>query len=338
MKQKDNTNTKQGHSANMLLYAVAPQPKLSTDSNALDSVSELRGITVGADSKPIQMFNEDCLEGIKRIPDNSIDAIVTDPPYLYLKCQKLEREFDEQLFFSECKRVLKKDGFIVLFGRGISFYRWNMILFNLGFSFKEEIVWDKVQNSSPVTPINRVHELITIYGGSPIKPTFVPYVEMKTNPDEIVRDINRIKVAINNRFEFDDLIKYLESDEVRFRPEERTLGKNTTVQTRMSQQSRVVKAMQSIKRGHKEKSIIKVLRDHFNTIHPTQKPVRLLERLINMVSNEGDTILDPFAGSFSCAEACNKSLRKFIGFEIDKEYFDAGKKRLSNLQITLINK
>ena len=93
----------------------------------------------------IQLFNLDNSELITKMEDESIDVILTDPPYLYLKNQKLDRPFDEQLFFSECKRVLAKDGFIVMFGRGISFYRWNGILDSLGFVFKEEIVWDKIR-------------------------------------------------------------------------------------------------------------------------------------------------------------------------------------------------
>ena len=83
-----------------------------------------------------KIYNEDCLLGMKKIDSESIDCILTDPPYLYLKNQKLDRPFDEQKFFSEAKRVLKKDGFIVLFGRGTSFYRWNCILADLGFNFK----------------------------------------------------------------------------------------------------------------------------------------------------------------------------------------------------------
>lgn len=55
-----------------------------------------------------RIYNEDCLEGMKHIPDGSVDCILTDPPYLYLKNQKLDRPFEEQAFFSECKRVLKK--------------------------------------------------------------------------------------------------------------------------------------------------------------------------------------------------------------------------------------
>ena len=88
----------------------------------------------------IELKHIDCLQGMKLLSDNSIDVIFTDPPYLYLKGQKLEREFDEQLFFLECKRLLKTNGFIVLFGRGTSFYRWNTRLADLGFKFKEEII------------------------------------------------------------------------------------------------------------------------------------------------------------------------------------------------------
>ena len=50
-----------------------------------------------------KIYNEDCLEGIKRIPDASIDCILTDPPYLYLKGQKLDRPFDEHALFTEFK-------------------------------------------------------------------------------------------------------------------------------------------------------------------------------------------------------------------------------------------
>lgn len=56
----------------------------------------------------INLYNEDCLIGMKRIPDASVDCVLTYPPYLYLKNQKLDRSFDEQAFFAEVKRILKK--------------------------------------------------------------------------------------------------------------------------------------------------------------------------------------------------------------------------------------
>ena len=78
-----------------------------------------------------------------------------------------------------------------------------------------------------------------------------------------------------------------------------------------------------------EKSIIRELGNRYKAIHPTQKPVRLLERLLALTTHPGDVVLDPFAGSCSTAIACVNTDRKYIGFEIDKEYYDAGVKRLN---------
>ena len=64
--------------------------------------------------------------------------------------------------------------------------------------------------------------------------------------------------------------------------------------------------------------------------HPTQKPVKLLRHLINIASNEGDVILDPFMGVGSTGVAALEMNRKFIGLEIEKNYFDAAEKRLKN--------
>ena len=110
----------------------------------------------------LQLYNVDNLEVMATLADESIDVICIDPPYLYLKNQKLERPFDEPKFFAECKRLLTKKGFIVMFGRGTSFYRWNTILDGLGFVFKEEVIWDKSYVSSPLMPMSRIHETVSI--------------------------------------------------------------------------------------------------------------------------------------------------------------------------------
>lgn len=91
---------------------------------------------------------------------------------------------------------------------------------------------------------------------------------------------------------------------------------------------RCCNVMQSMEFGLNEKSIIKAVRDHYSAIHPTQKPVRLLERILALTTNPGDVVLDTFAGSCSTAIACVNTNRKFIGFEIDKEFYDAGVNRL----------
>ena len=104
---------------------------------------------------------------------------------------------------------------------------------------------------------------------------------------------------------------------------------------------RCVYVMSNISNGLNEKTIIKQARDHYNTIHPTQKPVRLLERLLALVIPKDKprneiVVADFFAGSMSCMEAVHNMGMKGIATEIDQEYFQAGKKRIESLQSKLI--
>ncbi|KAA6312804.1 Modification methylase DpnIIB [termite gut metagenome] len=321
-----------------------------------------------------KIHNQDCLEGMKTLTNNSIDCILTDPPYLYLKNQKLDRPFDEQAFFKEAKRVLKDGGFIVLFGRGTSFYRWNTIIADLGFNFKEEFIWDKGYCTSPLMSVSRVHETISIHTKKKgtLNKVKVPYLEMKRdNIESICQDIKRMRSILKNTKSFNSVLSFLENNKVGYEQEhadkfapsyckdsfmnvDRATGVMQCVQNGMNEKTiiridrancetftkygissdkrksgdRTCNALQSIIAGMNEKTIIRQSRDHYKTIHPTQKPVRLLERLLALTTKEGDTVLDPFAGSCSTAVACLNTNRNYICYEIDKEYYDLSLKRL----------
>ena len=67
-------------------------------------------------------------------------------------------------------------------------------------------------------------------------------------------------------------------------------------------------------------------------LHPTQKPVKLLEYLISVSTNEGDTVFDPCMGSGSTGEACINLNRNFVGIELNKEYFEKAKERIENVK------
>lgn len=277
-----------------------------------------------------KIYNEDCQEGIKRIPNASVDCILTDPPYLYLKGQKLERPFDEHALFTEFKRVLKPTGFVVLFGRGTSFYRWNTRLADLGFLFKEEVIWDKQYTSSPVLPLSRKHESVSIHTvNGAINRNYVPYIEAKNyDISSICADIKRLSSIFNNVLELEKVHDFLlngrlYSGDVRS-TSSTTVGANSTRKACVP-----VNVMKMIKKGQLEKSIISIPHDRYVRIHPTQKPVRLLERLLALTTKPGDVVLDPFSGSCSTAVACINTNRKYIGFEIDKEYYDAGIHRIN---------
>lgn len=323
----------------------------------------------------IEILQGKCELLLQNMPSESLDAIITDPPYLYLKNQKLDKTFDEKTFFNEAKRVLKKNGFIVMFGRGTSFYRWNTRLANLGFVFKEEIIWNKVQTSSPLLPINRIHELISIHskGKGKINKTRVPYLEMKEHDIEAIkRDIKRLLAVFSNEKSLEAVKKYLEQ----YRPPvyckksaakhfashtgfingcdrsvsvidslNRGLREKSIIRTdrekidTMSKNevsvskgvlcgNRACNVMQSIKAGMGEQSIIKQTREHYTMLHPTQKPVRLIERLIPLVTQEGALVLDTFMGSGTTGIACFNTNRRFIGMELDEEYFNIARTRI----------
>ena len=373
----------------------------------------------------LQLYNADNLEVMATLTDESIDVICIDPPYLYLKNQKLERPFDEQKFFAECKRLLTKKGFIVLFGRGTSFYRWNTILDGLGFVFKEEVIWDKSHVSSPLMPMSRIHETVSILTKKEgvINKVKIPYLEMKGHDiDSIVTDIKRLKTTFKNTKSLNAVLEFLENNKVPtdkdnvistsissvIKTQDRCASVMAGIQNGLNEKSiirtdkgaefkkgvsitkggnqldRCVNVMQSIQFGLNEKSIIrnyedkiferkhkttadktkeldrcvnviqgigfglnkktiiKQVRDHYNTIHPTQKPVRLLERLLALVIPKDKprnevVVADFFAGSMSCMEAVHNMGMKGIATEIDQEYFEKGKQRIDKLQPLIIN-
>jgi len=281
-----------------------------------------------------EVYNEDCNIGLARIPDNSIEIILTDPPYKYLNNQKLEVDFDETVFFDHVKRVLKKDGFIVMFGRGTSFYRWNTMLADRGFQFKEEIVWDKSQCSSPLMNLSRVHETVSLHSrkGS-INKVKVPYLEMKRDDvpgvlqdlkrmTEILRHPKSLKAVqdflLNNQFTKESecsegitIRKGIDKENracSEMRKIEQGMNERTIIRTDYEKSSTMFKknltgsndtaatgnracnVAQSIHVGLNEKSIIKQVRNHYSAIHPTQKPVRLLERLLALVMKNGGVL------------------------------------------------
>ena len=327
----------------------------------------------------IQLSNCDNLELMEKMEDESVDVILTDPPYLYLKKQKLERPFDEQLFFSECKRVLTKDGFIVMFGRGTSFYRWNTILDDLGFNFKEEVIWDKSYSTSPLMALSRIHETVSIFtkGGGKINKVKVPYLEMKSHDlDSVIGDVKRMRSILKNTKSLDAVLAFLENNKVTMgsdnvlstsvssiiKTQDRCASVMSGIKNGMNEKSiirtdridcdtftkfgvnaderktgdRCTNAMQSIAFGMNEKSIIKQVRDHYSAIHPTQKPVRLLERLLALVIPQDKEpkdiiVADFFGGSFSTMEAVYNMGMQGIACEIDKEYYELGKERIEKL-------
>ena len=128
--------------------------------------------------------------------DNSINGIITDPPYVYLK-HKLDKNFDEELIIGNFSR-LTKNGILAIFGRGLSFYKRNLIASKYDFNFKEEIIWNKKRMSNPLGVIGRIHENIAIFSKGK-KLNKIKIDTILKNQEQLKTNTNKSKVlkAVN---------------------------------------------------------------------------------------------------------------------------------------------
>jgi site-specific DNA-methyltransferase (adenine-specific) len=262
------------------------------------------------------------------IPSLRFDHIFTDPPYLYLKTHDFDREFDEALLFENAKRILPDNGFIAFFGRGTSFYRWNTRLAEMGFVFKEEIVWDKRMCTSPVSVLSRIHETVSLHTkkSGKVRKCKIPYVEQKQfDVGGMLKDIERITSALKSETEFKKLLDFLKTGTIESR---KGHGRHNITSNGLGDCFPVARVLRFIKNGMREKTIMPVFPVHYGSVHPTEKPVRLAERIIALISDPGDTICDPFMGSGSFGAACVSTGRNYVGIEMNSEYFDVACKRI----------
>ena len=239
----------------------------------------------------VELLNGDCLELMKTIPDGSIDMILCDLPYGTTAC-KWDTIIPFEPMWEQYKRVIKDNGAVVLFGSEP--FTSVLICSNLSM-FKYDIVWDKVNCSSGVLAKKRPlksHENIIVFYKN--QPTYNP------------------KMTVGTKWH-------------------RCGKKDKKIASIYGQEGKTVER----KGGSDEtdlkypKSILTVSNaDNTKRLHPTQKPVSLLEWLIKTYTNEGDTVLDNCMGSGSTGVACVNTNRKFIGIELDQKYFEIAKKRI----------
>lgn len=277
------------------------------------------------------LFFGNCLKKMQEMVDKGerVNAILTDPPYLYLN-HKLDRSFDERLFFELSSKLTDK---ILFFGRGDSFYKWNILCAEFGFEFKEEIVWDKKCISNPMCALGRRHELISVRMKkgrtiNKVKIDYEKYIIENRDFERLWQDINRIKSSILNG----ELLDFLEKGELKIN---KCKIKHGISRGGGNEISRGIRCYKSMIDGALLSSIITENREHYKMEHPTQKPINLLRKLVLLISDKGDLIFDPFMGSGSTGVACAIEGRKFLGCEIDKEYFEIAERRIGETTSTL---
>ena len=244
----------------------------------------------------IKIAQGDCLELMKDIPDGSIDMVLCDLPYGSLNRNNPLAKWDNRIDFDslwKCyKRIIKDNGAIVLVGSGM--FTADLMQSQRSL-WRYNLVWDKVQKTgflnSKRMPL-RQHEDVCVFYKK--LPTYNPQMT-KCEPHKRNHSRGNLEQPITNS----------------------CYGDFVEVQSVISDEKYPT-------------SIVSVSKEHNvgKFFHPTQKPVKLCEWLIKTYTNEGDTVLDSCMGSGSTGVACQNTNRKFIGFELDKEYFDIAKTRL----------
>ena len=242
-----------------------------------------------------KIYNEDCLEGMKRIPDKSVDLILCDLPYGKTK-NKWDSTIPLDRLWESYERIIKDKGAIILFGQDTftakvmlsneKLHRYNLI--------RDKVLTSGFLNANRM-PL-RSHEDIMVF-----------YKKLPTyNPQKTLGNKNHSKGTPkknqNNNYGEFDFVDNAES-----------LG-----------DLKHPKSILTFEKPHPSKSI-----------HPTQKPIALMEWLIKTYTNEGDIVLDNCMGSGTTAIACVNTNRKFIGFELDKDYFDIANERIEKHERTI---
>lgn len=223
----------------------------------------------------------DCLELMKRIPNGSIDMVLSDLPYGTTRC-RWDTPINLQELWKQYRRVVKKNGAIVLFSAQP--FTTELISSNKAM-YRYEWIWRKTQPSGFMNakkmPL-RTHENIEIFYRKP--PTY--------NPQMTHGHQRKTATAYGTR----------ESDGSScYGREERNYTYDST--------DRYPVDVLQYSTGDKSKRL-----------HPTQKPVDLLEYLVKTYTNPGETVLDNCMGAGSTGVACLNTGREFVGIELDPEY------------------
>ena len=266
----------------------------------------------------IDLRKGDCLELMKDIPDKSIELILCDLPYGTTACKwDIVIPFDK--LWEQYNRIIKDNGTIVLFGSEP--FTAELIHSNIK-NFKYEWIWEKQKASNfmgaKYQPL-KYHENICVFSKSthnyyPQRYKVLEFEEIKQMSDKELKQV----------FETRDYDRFGKVDR-----------RKTINQPNYSKEIHYgnIKGSRKKDEGLRyPKSVLKFDRSVNSNLHPTQKPVALLEYLIKTYTNESELVLDNCMGSGSTGVACINTNRNFIGIELDEKYYKIACERINNLK------
>ena len=240
------------------------------------------------------VYNVDCIEGMKQLPDKSVNLILTDLPYGLTEC-KWDSVIPLKEMWNAYRRIIKPDGVIVLFAQQP--FSSMLVSSNLEM-FKYSLVWRKTKTGNFAQAPYRFlceHEDILVFSFGKVSKNGIP--RMKYFPQG-TKECN-IKMKGKNG--------------------------NTAHREGRSVQKDYVQTTTNYPRSILE------FGNEGKPLHPTQKPVDICEYLIRSYTEEGDIVLDSCMGACTTAIAAIKSKRVYIGYEKEEKYYDIGIKRIKQI-------
>lgn len=241
----------------------------------------------------LYLFAEDCLETLRRLPDESVDLLLQDTPF---GCTQNEWDIkpDFEIMWQEWERVTKENAAMIFFGTQP--FASELILSRSKY-FRYDLIWYKALGSGFLNaqkmPLRNHESILIFYKKLPIyNPQMGIGIRKKGRSTNDRTNTNYGKFGTNKEFHyFDDKGKRYPQSVLDFTNGDRTSESD----------------------------------------HPTQKPLDLIRYLVKTYSNENDTVFDGYSGSGTTAAACLKEKRNFIGSEMNQEYFDRSVKRLEEI-------
>ena len=244
----------------------------------------------------IQLYQGDCLEVMKNIPDKSVDLVLTDPPYGTTAC-KWDSVIPLEPMWKELKRITKDNAAIVM----TAVDPFTCILGSSNIKdLKYKWIWNKTRATGHLNakkmPMKNIEDILVFYSH---QPTY--------NPQGLV--------------EVDRTVHNSKSHSLR--------GKTTDPTSTVSGGIRFEAYKQTATNYPRQ---LLQFASEGSTVHPTQKPVALMEYLIKTYSNEGMSVLDFTMGSGTTGVAAKNLNRNFIGIEMDEGYFKIASSRIADAE------
>ena len=269
------------------------------------------------------IYNIDCLEGMRKLENESIDLIYLDPPFFTQKKQKLTSKLGIEYFFEdswqdineyleflkirffEMKRILKKDGNIFVHCDKIANHKIRILLEEVfgKDNFRAEIIWSYKRWSNSKKGLLEGHQNIYHFSKSSEFRFNILYQEYSpsTNIDQILQIRERDKKGKS-------IYKKNQDGDIVYGSNKKGVPLNDVWQIPFLNP----KAKERVG-------------------YPTQKPIELLENILKIASKEGDIVLDPFLGSGTTAVTAKLLKRNFIGFDINSNAIGLAQLRLKEL-------